>query len=80
MRLHFRNMHNKDTILIQEEVPLPKCNKCGIFVNRANCNQHQEAKAFKEDTKFLKDCVDSKENQKTAAETVFTVKADQSRR
>jgi hypothetical protein len=31
MRSHLRNMHNIDTIIINEEGILPRCSKCGIF-------------------------------------------------
>jgi hypothetical protein len=31
MRVHFRNVHNKDTLIVEEEGPLPRCERCGLF-------------------------------------------------
>jgi hypothetical protein len=72
MRLHFRNKHNKDTIIIQEEGQLPKCDKCGIFTN-TRMDRHQLSKMCQEGAKFLEVRKIYKENKKTAEETVFTV-------
>jgi hypothetical protein len=31
MRRHFRNVHNKDVIVIRDEGLLPRCTECGLF-------------------------------------------------
>jgi len=72
MRLHFRNKHNKDTMIIQEEGQLPRCDKCGIFT-KARMERHQLSKLCQEGAKFLDVRKIYKENKKTAEETVFTV-------
>lgn len=72
MRAHFRNVHNKHSIVIIEEGRLLRCGECGIFqttVGRA----HQQTADCKRWSKIRKDRETDKVNKKTVAETVFTV-------
>jgi hypothetical protein len=32
MRVHFRNVHNNDSLIVEEEGPLPRCERCGLFL------------------------------------------------
>jgi Reverse transcriptase (RNA-dependent DNA polymerase) len=40
MRTHFQHRHWKDTIIIEEEGPLPRCNRCLMFTRSANTDKH----------------------------------------
>ena len=40
MRKHFRQRHMEDSIVVQEEGPLPQCRLCGLFVRNANSRAH----------------------------------------
>jgi hypothetical protein len=46
MRLHFKNMHNDDTIIISEEGALPRSTKCGIFQKDVG-PRHQQSNTCK---------------------------------
>jgi hypothetical protein len=65
-------MHNKDTIIIQEEGHLPRCTECGLF-QRSVGAKHQATADCKHWAKIHKDRDDEKVHKKTVAETVFTV-------
>jgi hypothetical protein len=47
VRTHFRNKHNKDTIIIEEEGPLPRCPFCGIFRRTVGEKHIQISKGYK---------------------------------
>jgi hypothetical protein len=72
MRRHFRTRHIHDTIVIEEEGPLPRCGSCGIFQRNVG-PKHRETADCKSSTKTHKDRAKFAEHQKTAAETIFTV-------
>ena len=72
MRAHFRNVHNKDTIIIAEEGRLPRCGECGIFQMSVG-SAHQQSADCKRWSKVRKDRETAVVNKKTVAETVFTV-------
>jgi hypothetical protein len=72
MRAHFRNVHNKDTIVIEEEGCLPRCGECGIFQTSVG-SAHQQTADCKRWSKVRKDRAADVVNKKTVVETVFTV-------
>jgi hypothetical protein len=41
LRKHFRLRHLEDTIIIEEEGLLPRCNRCGFFSKTASTLKHQ---------------------------------------
>jgi hypothetical protein len=59
MRKHFRNRHLQDTIVIEEEGPLPQCIKCGLFQSivgerhqrSADCRRFTEIREKREQAK-----------------------------
>jgi hypothetical protein len=75
MRLHFKNMHNSDTIVIMEEGPLPRCSNCGIFQKKVG-PQHKQSEACKRATMCIEIRRSQKENEQMAESTVFTVKGN----
>jgi exonuclease III len=75
MRLHFKNMHNSDTIVIREEGPLPRCSNCGIFQKDVGL-QHKQSEACKSATMCIEIRRSQKENEQMAESTVFTVKGN----
>jgi hypothetical protein len=39
MQTHFQHLHWKDNIIIEEEGPLPRCNRCLMFTRSANADK-----------------------------------------
>ena len=72
MRIHFRNIHNKDTIIIEEEGLLPRCGNCGLFQKNVG-EKHQQTKECIRWTKTWQERNADLVNKKTVKETVFTV-------
>lgn len=72
MRVHFRNMHNKDTIVIEEEGRLPRCTECGIFQRTVDAKHKQTAECLRW-SKIRKDRETDKAHSEAVKETVFTV-------
>ncbi len=72
MRGHFRNMHNQDTIVIEEEGQLPRCTECGIFQRTVDA-KHKQTEECLRWSKIRKDRETAKAHSETVKETVFTV-------
>jgi hypothetical protein len=75
LRRHFRNMHNGDTIIVEEEGLLPQCTECGIFQMSVGPS-HQQSADCQRWAKVHRDRKADKVNKKTVAETVFTVSGE----
>jgi exonuclease III len=71
MRKHFRSRHPVDTITVEEEGPLPRCTKCGLF-QRCVGTKHQATADCMKAAATLVRRQDAKE-QKKAEAVVFTV-------
>lgn len=72
MRRHFRNMHNKDTIIIEEEGRLPRCANCGLFQLNVGPKHQQSQDCIRWTNSFAKRVAD-KVNKETVKDMVFTV-------
>jgi hypothetical protein len=72
MRMHFRNKHNEDTIIIEEEGPLPRCQFCGIL-QRTVGEKHIQSAICKKWTAMKQEQQISKANKILIQETVFTI-------
>ena len=75
LRRHFRNRHNGDTIIVEEEGLLPQCTECGIFQMSVGPS-HQQTADCQRWAKIHRDRKADKVNKKTVAETVFTVSGE----
>ena len=72
MRVHFRNVHNKDTLIVEEEGPLPRCDRCGLFQQKVG-PKHQQSADCVLWTAIRKKRADDKVNKKAVRDTVFDV-------
>jgi hypothetical protein len=72
MRVHFRNVHNKDTLIVEEEGPLPRCERCGLFQREVGLKHQQSADCVLW-TAIRKKRADDKVNKKAVRDTVFYV-------
>jgi hypothetical protein len=72
MRVHFRNMHIDDTIIIAEEGPLPRCTNCGLFQLLVG-KKHQETATCIKYSKIKKDRELDLVNKITASNTIFMI-------
>ena len=72
MRRHFRNMHNKDTIIIEGEGRLPRCGNCGLFQRNVGPKHQQSQDCIRWTNAFQKRMEDSV-NKETVRNMVFTV-------
>ena len=43
MRLHFWQRHLNDTIIVEEEGVLPRCERCGLFSSKSNSQSHWDS-------------------------------------
>ena len=71
MRKHFRRRHPLDTVIIEEEGPLPKCPQCGLF-QRYVGTLHQNTKECQQFAIIQANRILGEE-QKTAKQTIFTI-------
>ena len=71
-RKHFRNAHIKDTLFVEEEGTLPRCERCGLF-QRIVGPKHQQSADCVRWTAIRKKRAEDKVNKKTVRETVFNV-------
>jgi translation elongation factor EF-1alpha len=58
MRIHFRDHHPEDTIVVEQEGEYPRCDSCGMFV--ADTGKKHKS------TKMCKDATTRREKQKVA--------------
>jgi hypothetical protein len=66
--------HPHDEILIEEEGPIPRCNKCGMFVpHSALANRHQHTLLCEQGTELKNKRVVAEETQR-AKQVIFTDK------
>ena len=71
MRIHFRDRHVEDTIVIEQEGRLPRCTSCGMF--GAVGARHQTTKMCKDATTRRQKQTVAKEHEQMKKEIVFTV-------
>jgi hypothetical protein len=77
MRQHFRNKHSRhDRLIIEEEGLLPRCEECGMFSSTAASASHRETAFCKNGTATYQKRKTFEENQRMAAETVFTANGE----
>jgi hypothetical protein len=77
MRAHFRNKHSRhDRLIIEEEGLLPRCEECGMFSSTAASASHRETAFCKNETATYQKRKTFEENQRMAAETVFTANGE----
>jgi hypothetical protein len=72
MRVHFRNVHNQDTVIVEEEGLLPRCERCGLFQREVG-PKHQQSADCVLWTAIRKKRADDKVNKKAVRETAFNV-------
>jgi hypothetical protein len=74
-RLHFRNMHNHDTITVSEEGPQPHCPKCEVFQKEVG-QRHQQSEACKQSAMCIEIRGNQEANRENTRNTTFTVKGE----
>ena len=76
LRMHFRQRHMEDSIMIEEEGQLPQCNRCGLFVKNANSGAHHETSGCQ---KFAvrRDKLIKQKRQAAATEVSFSINGEQ---
>jgi hypothetical protein len=72
MRVHFRNVHNNNSLIVEEEGPLPRCERCGLFQLEVG-PKHQQSGGCVLWTASRKKRADNKVNQKAVRDTVFNI-------
>ena len=72
MRVHFRNVHNEDTLIVEEEGVLPRCERCGLFQREVGIKHQQSADCISW-TAIRNKRADDKVNKKAMKDTVFNV-------
>jgi exonuclease III len=72
LRLHFRTRHLEDTIIIEEEGQLPRCDLCGFFGNAVGTDSHKETVDCKKFAERRRQHFQAK-RQESAREVSFTV-------
>jgi hypothetical protein len=65
-------MHNKDTIVIEEDSALPRCPTSGIFQNFVGIS-HQQSNKCQRWTRILRERETYDKNMKVVEDTTFTV-------
>jgi hypothetical protein len=72
MIVHFRNVHNNDSLIVEEEGPLPRCERCGLFQREVGLKLQQSGDCVLW-TAIQKKRADNIVNQKAVRDTVFNV-------
>jgi hypothetical protein len=72
MRFNFRNMHNDDIIIINQEGLLPRCIKCGLFQTSVGTKHMVSATCIKY-AKMRKDREKDKKNNNVITNTTFSI-------
>jgi len=72
MRKHFRAVHIKDVIVVEDEGPLPRCERCGLFQQQVGL-VHQQTADCKRWAAIREKRAADKVYKREMAETVFNV-------